>query len=346
MEIDLIRRRRMTTIIERLIELTGKLMNTLLDWPFLGFVFLLWIANRYRNQIGSFLDRRGTVPAGDISKAVKQNLEPISSDVADLRTAILDLRRQMTRLDDSESRRAQILEPVNVKIASVEEAVAKLRLRFEGMNHKELPELLTRGLDPLRKDLSLLRDDFERIGTELAAFALKEGVDRLESSVDELKKSVEPLSNDLNLLRDTLGRAQTELETFASKDVVETLQTVTRAVEEQLRGVRDSLSTLQSKTEAFAPAETVVQLEKELGGLKSTVADLTAVVRSVPAELAEKLAREVEPINKEVGLLKLSVEQLQSQPRGKGTAEAKESQAKSKDSGKKKHKSKGMPLNQ
>lgn len=336
----------MTTIIERLVELTGKFMSILLDWPFLGFVFLLWIANRYRNQIGSFLDRRGAVPAGDISKAVKQNLEPVASDLTDLRAAILDLRRQMARIDDFESRRAQILEPVNAKISTVEEAVAKLRIRIEGMNHKELPELLTRGLDPLRKDLSLVKEDVEKIQTELTAFVPKEGIERLESSVEELNKGFEPLRNDLNQLKESLMRVQSEFGMFASKDAVETLQTVMRTVEEQLRGVRENLSVLQSKTETFALAEAAARVEEELDRLKSSMVNLTALVESVPAELAEKWARDVEPINKEMGLLKLSVEQLQPELKGKGTVEQAKPQAKSKDAGKKKHKSKGMALNQ
>jgi hypothetical protein len=119
-----------------------------------------------------------------------------------------------------------------------------------------------------------------------------------------------------------------------------------RAVEEQLRGVRDNLSVLQSKTETFAPAEAATRLEEELDRLKSSMVDLTARVESIPAEVSEKWASDMEPINKEVGMLKLSVEQLQSEPKGKGPEEQAKPQAKSKDAGKKKHKSKGVALNQ
>ncbi len=67
----------MTKLIEQVLGLTDKLMGSLLDWPFLLFVVAVWIMSRYRDQIGSMLDRRGAVGAGVVIKAVRREMEPV-----------------------------------------------------------------------------------------------------------------------------------------------------------------------------------------------------------------------------------------------------------------------------
>ncbi len=112
----------MFSIVDSLIRLVGKVIDHLMDWPFLLFVLLVWLAARFRDQIGSFLDRRGAVPAQELSGKIRKEVDPLAKGVNQLSTQVTDLQFQMRRVEDtqSEDRQMRALNPLKARISVIE----------------------------------------------------------------------------------------------------------------------------------------------------------------------------------------------------------------------------------
>lgn len=400
----------MVGIIDQFIELNGRLLNNLFDWPFLAFVFLVWLANRYRDQIGSMLDRRNTIPSGELSKTVKAQLEPLARNVAQLGSEVSELSGKVLgslhpgTADD-------MLKPINARISVVEDALASIRTRIEGFNHKELPELVTRGLEPLSRELDKMKDDVQQIrsntesyasqemvanfkdsldllGSNLAAlklslselgattnsFALKTDVKQIETAsaaaAEQIKSSIGGMQTRLSDLGTGLTKLEEQLAAVASKEALGQLTSELKLLSSDVNTIKEALTTiqptlvsrgsfdelqnvvtgmqaridqvthnlLQIETTALGNVRTQVdELEKSISGLRD-------FVNSSPAELMARWNEDIQPLSRDLGALKVTVEQL-TQANAQSPEPVLLQSNKTRESGKKKGKTKRPELN-
>jgi len=206
----------MASLFEQLFILIGRVAKHLLDWPFLLFILLVWIASRYRDQIGSFLDRRAAIKPFDLSAAVRKELEPIIKELGDLQPAVADLQTQLLKLESrhSDYRLAQAVEPVEARVRSLEEALQRLTPRDESLSDQELHEKLWAVTEPIGREVNDLKAAVEKLEARVAQAESKadlEGMrdvaENLASEQEGLKRSLEILRSEVESLGDNLAGA-------------------------------------------------------------------------------------------------------------------------------------------
>ena len=90
----------MLNIVELLTQLVGKVIEHVFNWPFLLFVFLVWLVARFKNQIGSMLDKRGAVPASELSSKIHKEVDPLNKELGLLTTQMTEIQFQLRKIED------------------------------------------------------------------------------------------------------------------------------------------------------------------------------------------------------------------------------------------------------
>ncbi|AFM23874.1 hypothetical protein [Desulfomonile tiedjei] len=396
-------------LIDQFMELNGRVLNNVFDWPFLAFVFLVWLANRYRDQIGSMLDRRNTIPSGELAKNVKVQLEPLVRDVAQLGSEVSELKSKMVEslhpgtADD-------MLNPINARISVVEDTLGSIRTKIEGFNHKDLPELVTRGLEPLSRELDKMKDDLQQmrsdtesyvsqemvadfkgaldlLSSDLAAlklslselgaittsFASKTDVKEIQTAsvaaVEQVKSSVSGMQAQLSDLGAGLTKLEKQLSAGASKDALTELQSELKLLSSGVSTMRETLASMQP---TFVSRDSFDELQSVMTGMQTRVDQVTAnllqiettalddvrtqvnnleksisglrdFVNSSPAELMARWNEDIQPLSRDLGMLKVTVEQL-AEANARSQEPVVVESNKTRESGKKKGKSKRPEL--
>lgn len=397
-------------LIEQFMELNGRVLNNVFDWPFLAFVFLVWLANRYRDQIGSMLDRRNTIPSGELSKNVKVQLEPLVRDVAQLGSEVSELKSKMVEslhpgtADD-------MLNPINARISVVEDTLGSIRTRIEGFSHKDLPELVTRGLEPLSRELDKMKDDVQQIRSNTESYASQEMVANFKGSLDllssdlsalklslselgamtdsfalktdvkeigtasvaaveQVKSSVSGMQTQLSDLGTVLAKLEKQLSAGASKEALTQVQSDLKLVSSDVNTMRETLATMQPtlvsrgsfdelqsvvagmQTRIDQVTHNLLQVETtalddvrtQVNNLEKSISGLRDFVNSSPAELMARWSEDIQPLSRDLGMLKVTVEQL-AQANVRPPEPVVVESNKTRESGKKKGKTKRPELN-
>lgn len=199
----------MANLFEQLFMLIGGVVKYLLDWPFLLFVFLVWVAGRYRDQIGSFLDRRGAIKTSDLSPAVRRELEPIIKELGEIKPAVADLQIRLLKMESrhSDYRLAQAVEPIENRIRSLEESFQRLPSRVEAPADQELLEKLSAVSIAKGRELNELKAAVEKLESRLSEAVsktdleeLRDVAEKLVSEQEGLKRSLETVLADVESL--------------------------------------------------------------------------------------------------------------------------------------------------
>ncbi len=341
----------MINLIEHVLGLTDKLMGSLLDWPFLLFVVVVWIMSRYRDQIGSMLDRRGAVGAGVVIKAVRREMEPVLTQVAGLGQAVSDLRYEVERLQalHAENRLSRVLEPVNQKIKTLQEAIARTQAHTEKMISKDVPDALSQERASVRGEIETVRQSVDQQAARIETRAAQEAVDRIgaqveaarvelesvtkmlrdlqshseklasKTSTEQLKQEIDSLAQDSVELKSSLARLDAATRSL-STELADRLDQEVGPVRGVLEGLQESVGRLGQGLEQAATRDVtdrlqseVAPLTKELAALRETVGRFEAAINTTSQELGERLNKEVSPITLEISAVKSAVEHLDAQ---------------------------------
>lgn len=299
----------MTKLIELALGLTDKLMGSLLDWPFLLFIVAAWVLTRYRDQIGSMLDRRGAVGAGVVISAVRREMQPVLTEVEGLAKAVSELKYEVERLQalHSENRLSRVLEPVKQRISGLEEAIARTQTETERIVRKDVSETLTKERSAVKAEIDNIRQVLDQYAARIKSLAAQEVVDRTNADVKAAQA-------ELGAVTKTVHELQSYTETLAKKDATEDLKKEIQALAQGSQELRKSLVDLESLAKSL-PAEVegrfhgeLTSLRGELSSAQETVAQLAAGLgRAATKDVTDKLQAEVDPLIAELATLKESI---------------------------------------
>ena len=282
----------MTDIVSQLFGLTEKLIGLLLSWPFLLFAFLFWVVNRYRDQIGSMLDRRGAVKASVLSKAVKQELEPVSKELETIVPTVSALRYELDQLKaaHAEDKLTPALEPIRKLIAALDGRISEVRAESGGLVREELSAALAREREVVCQDLTKFGEALAAQQCRLATLAPREAVDALAAGL-------EPTRAELAAMSDAIALLHTEMDAGASKNDIERLQQELATLKGAVETLQDRLKSAQTELEARL-ADRVETLSRDMGVVKETVDRLDR-----PSEAPVKAAAAKRPVPGEASRL-------------------------------------------
>jgi predicted nucleic acid-binding Zn-ribbon protein len=329
----------MVNVVDQVLGLTGKLISGFLSWPFLLFVLLAWLANRHRDHIGSFLDRRGAVKRSDFSSAVRDEMESVNKEMGDLKLMVNELRAQTMRIEASGSDYSitSALEPIDGRIKALEKGVEKVRSEMEHLLVTALPGEVKRGIEPLEVEMGKMKNGLDQVGSQLTGLDTGDRLNAVSETVEQIGAVVAGLKTDVGALR---SRA----EDWVPQARADALETSLAGMGGELREVKESLAALQAdagvndlktglerldaRIAEIDGKDHSAELESMIGrfrgdveALRSDVAQLSShVEKLVPGATADMLATRIEETRRDlvelqetVGGLKIPLERLSSQ---------------------------------
>ncbi len=245
----------MLNLLDQLLGLTAKVLGYLLDWPFLLFVFLVWLASRYRDQIGSALDRRGAIKRSELASAIRDELEPITRDIGDLKPDVSQLRTKVAKIESLQSEYAseRLLKPVNARVQSLEETVQEIQTRVSEVAGVDLRSEISERLAPVNKELELLRETLDRLAQEIQPFS--EEVGKVKQSLEQISQRLDPVDRSMENLETALKRLESRVGEAPSAETVQQLHREVAQMGEELSGVTVSVALLKSRVEKYTDAE-------------------------------------------------------------------------------------------
>lgn len=289
----------MVNIVDQVLGLTGKLITSILSWPFLLFVLLVWLANRYRDHIGSILDRRGAVKRADFSSAVRTELEPVNKEIGDLKLVVDDLRSQLMKIETGRSGYTitSAIEPIDGRIKALETGIEKAQSEMKDLLSKDLSGRLKQVVEPLEKELERRREWLDRLDGRLTALEAGEDRQAVSETLDRLRGDVEVLKADFS----SLGSREEE---WAPRALVDELGSSLDRLNEKLPALNAAVEALQADRRV---SDLQVGLDRLAGRLEEFDAeDSTDAVKSVP----EGFHDDVEALRSDVIQLKAHVDHL------------------------------------
>jgi hypothetical protein len=314
----------MTKLIELSLGLTDKLMGSLLDWPFLLFVAVAWVLTRYRDQIGSMLDRRGAVGAGVVIGAVRREMQPVLVQVEGLAKAVSDLRYEVERLQalHSENRLSRVLEPVTLRIKSLEEAIARTQAETEKVVRKDVPEALNQERSAIRAEIDEIRKVLDQYAARLKTLASQDAVDRTGADVKAAQAALDAVAQTVQGLQSSTEKLATKEAANELRSSLAELEAATRSLPGQmedklqkelqslrwdLSAAQESVSRLASGLERAATKDVTDRLQaemaplvSELAKLRDSIAQVDASIAATAQELRARVTAEVAPLNQNV----------------------------------------------
>ena len=242
----------MLNLLDQLFGLTAKVLEFIFNWPFLLFVFLVWIVNRYRDQIGSTIDRRGTIRRGEISSAIREELDPLTKDIGDLKPDVYTLRTQVARIEarQSDYTSESLLGPITARVQALEQALEKMHTSVDRLAGMDFQEQLSNGISPIteelegfRRDVELLTTRLDRVGTDM---------DEFKQEMAALRNGFEPVKKDVDSVTEALKGLQSQTEAQESTESFQQLQGDMQQFRKELTGLTDALTTLKDDVAAQA----------------------------------------------------------------------------------------------
>ncbi len=325
----------MFSIVESLINLVGRVIDNILSWPFLLFIFLVWLVTRFKNQIGSMLDRRGSVPAGELSGKIHKEVNPLSKDLSLIKSQVTDLQFQMRRVEDASSENRQIgaLNPIKAKVNILEGQSQKLESLIGDLSAAD--EKISRTLNPFQdqlKDYMTTLDDF-KAKIELAAS--KDNISSLNSELQKIGEDISTLKNQVNEFHDKIQQAADKEEVSASiksgisaaegKIALDTKAKL-EPVSQDLSSLKTSVESLQEKIEQLPTADALKAIESEtqkssesMSAVKSQITGFINDLELIRSELQAKptmdtidsLKSDLSPLHDQLQTLQEVVEAVQ-----------------------------------
>lgn len=242
----------MLNLLDQLLGLTAKVIGFLLDWPFLLFVFLVWLVSRYRDQLGSVLDRRGTVRRSDLSSAIREELDPLTKDIGDLKPDVSTLRTKVAGIEAKQSEYAteRFLEPIGQRVKALEVAVEKMQSDVDRLAGIDFQEQLSSSIEPVDKAMESFRRDVEQLTSRLDPVSTD--VNKVKQGLEDLSAGFQPVQKEMDSLRKTVEQVESQLDAGVSSDSFQQLQGDLEQFREELGGLNDAVAGLKSDVEAQA----------------------------------------------------------------------------------------------
>lgn len=329
----------MVNVVDLVMGLTGKLITSLLSWPFLLFVLIIWLANRYRDHIGSILDRRGAIKRADFSSAIRNELESVNKEIGDLKLLASELKSQVGKIGAAPVGDAigSVLEPIDGRIKTLETGIETVRSDMQHLLVTRLSEELHLGIMPLNEEMGRLGEEVGRLRSKLAELesgslwnSAAETIERLSSDVEELKTEVNSfavrgeewapraLSEEL---AGSLERMDGDLRGFNA--VLQALQADQRVSNLQVR--LDGLDGRLAETDAQGSTDVLNsatdRFHEEIEAVRGDVARLSAQVDGIASHThanalnarIEETRKDLADLRETVGRLRVPLEKLSSQ---------------------------------
>jgi len=157
----------MVNIIDQAIQLAGKVLGHLLDWPFLLFILLVWFITRFRDQIGAFLDRRASLRRSDLSIAIREEIAPIAKDIGSLKADVVELKGRVAQIDGAQSgyREEKLISPLQNQMKLLDERLDRLQSELDSVSKRDLSTEFAAALSPLAQDVERVRRDLTTLET-------------------------------------------------------------------------------------------------------------------------------------------------------------------------------------
>ncbi|HMK36456.1 MAG TPA: hypothetical protein VK463_15385 [Desulfomonilaceae bacterium] len=347
----------MIHLVEQILELVGTLIGYVLNWPFLLVVFLVWLVSRFRVQIGSMLDRRSSVAAGELSKKIQEALDPLAARVGTLISQVSDLQLQMRKVEDVQSieRQNRAMQPLVEKIEALEKGISQIQNNVATFSIRDVPQQLQAALDPIQAHMKTFGDSLaefeERIqkaasGAELEDVRIRTDglLDKVGTLADSLMRIDELVGNavssaDLERVKSEIGRTgrdvqemgvilaslKTSIESSPWKDYVGEVRS---HLNQDLEKLFVSFDSLQAQVKTCTPGSVTAKLQEDLTAVSSHLAtvkgdleSLSGRVEILPKEPKQPTA-DSKKLAQEIKDLKDAVRQLQA-PQPVGETEAK-----------------------
>lgn len=273
----------MLNLLDQLLGLTAKVLGHLLDWPFLLFIFLVWLANRYRDQIGSALDRRGAIKRSELASAIRDELDPLNRDLGDLKPDVSQLRTRVAKIEALQSEYAleQLLKPIKAKLTALEESVQTARTRVDQIGSIDLGSEISGRLSPINSDMERLRENLDRLAKDFQP--VDQDLQRLKKSLDQVAQEFLPLAEEVGTVKQSLAEITERLEPVNA--VMESFQT--------------SLKHLESRVEETPSADAVQRLHQEMEQMGEELAGVTVSVDLLKSKV-ENYSQVEEPLAQSV----------------------------------------------
>lgn len=333
----------MTHFINQLLELTGRLIEGILNWPFLLFAFAVWLVLRYRDQIGSILDRRGTVKLGAIHKTVRIELEPILAEFESLKTAFGEIKAKVDGLIalNFDTRLLNALQVADVQFSRLEEASRTIRRELDRVVCTHIPEMFVIERTKTENLISVLQAELTKLGSQLdvlqkemdnyrhVVFAeislLRQALHTTESELRNVATSIEAnfrgqldaLTTETQTLRSSIDQLGHDVHQAASLKALSSLERKVQPLAVDVSNLRDSLTTfaseLRSTTSSLQSDFTsqIVQIATETELLKSTIEKITRDLNETASrETVEGFQRSFASLLEDVSTLKAAVGHL------------------------------------
>ena len=293
----------MIHLVEQTLGFVGNLIGRLLDWPFLLLILVVWLVSCFRDQIGSMLDRRSAVGAGELSKKIHAEVDPVTEKLGVLTSQVADLQSQMRKVEDVQSieRQNRMLKPIVAKVETLEKLIPQIQA----------------GLSPLKESLG-------RVDALVGNLASKE-------DLETLKSSVAPMDGQMKDLREMVAGLQTSVGASPWNGPLNEVRSQMEPLNRSFEKFSQSLEALQGQVSESVPKAVtdklqhdVPTLSAEISAVKATVESLTGRIDGMTAEVEEIEVPDAKKIEQEFKDIKEAIRQLQSlHPSGAVNAKAK-----------------------
>ncbi len=245
----------MLNLLDQLLGLTANVLGLLLDWPFLLFIFLVWLASRYRDQIGSALDRRGAIKRSELASAIRDELDPITKDLGEIKPDVSQLRTRAAKIEARQSQYAseQLLKPVNVRVHALEESIGNMQARMEqiaGIDHKsEISERLS----PVNRDMDHLKETLDQLTQQYGP--LNAEIGSVKRTLDEITERFEPIGRSVERFENSLKQLESRMDETPHAEAIQQLHKEMEKMGKELAGVNVSVDLLKSTVEESVDVE-------------------------------------------------------------------------------------------
>jgi predicted nucleic acid-binding Zn-ribbon protein len=243
----------MLNLLDQLLGLTVKVLDVLFAWPFLLFVFLVWLVSRYRDQIGATLDRRGAIKRSELSSAIREELDPINKDLGNLKPDVSQLRTQMAKLEASQSEYAseRLLDPITAKVKALEETSRDMKSELDRLSGIDVDEWVSKGLEPVGEDLTNLGRRLDELTKKFEPINAE--MESIRKNMEQLADKFGPVNEQVENLGQRVIDMESRQDSSSSTDSVKQLQVDTEQMGKELSGLSEAVALLKSEVET-APA--------------------------------------------------------------------------------------------
>jgi predicted nucleic acid-binding Zn-ribbon protein len=303
------------SIFDGIFGILSKLIGLVFDWPFLLFAFLVWMATRFRDQIGSILDRRGAIPAEELSSRIRQELESVSREVAALSGELADLQQQMSKMENTVSRSTgdAVLDPIRTKLNSIDARTAGIRSDLNEVSRdeqksREVIEANRKQVEQIASLTAALKDETAKNHQEtLSASAPKEAVEAVQARVDSVESGIREIGAQVAEIR-------TAAENAVSRDSLELLKAELKPTLVEIDGLKSAIKDFQSRLESEPWNEAAAMLTTRIEPIRADLDKMSETIDEmrretggmVPRDVTDRLDEGLGAVSREISTIKES----------------------------------------